>query len=115
MREAKREATTAKESSHEAKKAQTQAGKQRKKGAHTDQVKMRAVSKRESKEEDDFVAESKLSSTQESDNVCPACGGTEEDTDSDWILACNTCSQWYHIACTGIPQNIHDDSLDSLN
>ena len=107
MREAKREATTAKESSHEAKKAQTQAGKQRKKGAYTDQVKMKAVSKRESKEEDDFVAESKLSSTQESDNVCPVCG--------DWILACNSCSQWYHIACTGIPQNIHDDSLDSLN
>ena len=103
MREAKREATTAKESSHEAKKAQTHAGKQKKKGAHTDQVKMRVISKRESKKEVDFVPEFKSSPTQESDNVYPVYGGTEEETDSDWILACNNCSQWYHIACTGIP------------
>ena len=36
----------------------------------------------------------------------------EEDSDGGWV-ACDSCFHWYHIACAGIPQDLHDvDSLD---
>ena len=66
--------------------------------------------------EDDSFAESESSSTEESEknlDVCPVCGGTEEDSDGGWV-ACDSCSQWYHIACAGIPQDLHDE-VDSLD
>ena len=99
------------------KKAQAIAAKQRKKGATTRGHGKRApVSKRRPVVEDDSFAESESSSTEESDknlDVCPVCGGTEEDSDGGWV-ACDSCSQWYHIACAGIPQELHDE-VDSLD
>ena len=59
--------------------------------------------------EDDSFAESELSSTEDLDknlDVCPVC--TEEDSDGGWV-ACDSCSQWYHI-----PQDLHDE-VDSLD
>ena len=40
--------------------------------------------------EDDSFAESESSSTEESDknlDVCPVCGGTEEDSDGGWVYS----------------------------
>ena len=97
-------------------KAQAIAAKQRKKGATRGRRKRAPVSKRRPVVEDDSFAESESSSTEESDknlDVCPVCGGTEEDSDGGWV-ACDSCSQWYHIACAGIPQEPHDE-VDSLD
>ena len=106
-----------KKAAREAKKAQAKVTKQRKKGATTRGRGKRApVSKRRPVAEDDSFAESESSSTEESDknlDVCPVCGGTEEDSDGGWV-ACDSCSQWYHIACAGIPQDLHDE-VDSLD
>ena len=74
------------------------------------------VSKRRPVVENDSFAGSESSSTKESDknlDVCPVCGGTEKDFDGGWV-ACDSCSQWYHIACAGIPQELHDE-VDSLD
>ena len=65
--------------------------------------------------EDDHFTESESSSTEESDknlDLCPVCGGTEEDSDGGWV-AFDSCSQWSHIVCTGI-QDLHDE-VDSLD
>ena len=74
------------------------------------------VSKRRPAVENDSFAGSESSSTKESDknlDVCPVCGGTEKDFAGGWV-ACDSCSQWYHIACTGVPQDLHDE-VDSLD
>ena len=113
----KEEQQRQKKAAREAKKAQAIAAKQRKKGATTRGRGKRApVSKGRPVMEDGSFAESESSSTEESDknlDVCPVCGGTEEDSDGGWV-ACDSCSQWYHIACAGIPQELHDE-VDSLD
>ena len=71
-------------------KAQAIAAKQRKKGATRGRGKRAPVSKRRPVVEDDSFAESESSSTEESDknlDVCPVCGGTEEDSDGGWVYS----------------------------
>ena len=61
--------------------------------------------------EEACFAESESSSTEDLEdslNACPVCCGT---TNGDWV-ACDNCSQWYHIVCAGIAQDL--DEVESL-
>ena len=102
----------------EAKKAQAQENKQnKKKKPRTTQTNKATVRKKAPHIEADSFAESESSSTEEANDLetSPICSGKESDGDGDWV-ACDHCSEGYHIECTTIPESDYKTigSLDWL-
>lgn len=104
----------------EAKKAKELAEKQRKKDAKKKKTSTRATAKKTSKrtkaatrkatpsDEEHSFAESESSSTDDNEasddlETCPVCHEKEGDTSGQWV-ACDNCSQWYHVECTLISE-----------